>query len=349
MHVAAVPITITPVNYVIRVSSDKVSRRRPMLARVYVDGIDDSTSLRLITKSSAYKDGFKNVNRQRKHPFQFSKNKEDEVTFTRKSKRSISSSSSNSSTQYGGLGSVSVYFYMARVLAESSVRVRKDAFDPVVLDTCNYSEITTKFGSGVKYEQCKHLRKSIKPLVKFGNSPIAALHLHYRSCEWFIEKNVSGFNADMFTSKNSTKPISDSDSLKGVKVKSENEGTNSAKLVSSANSFKVNTVNEGTDSTKLASDPNSFNCKKIKSKNESTKVKVEPPTTPVIKKEKITIKEENVKIKVENNGNLRIVKQEKRDFQSQTLGKRKRKSIKYREIIEIIDSDEEDHEIIYLD
>jgi len=95
----------------------------------------------------------------------------------------------------------------------------------------------------------------------------------------------------------------------------------------------------------------------LKEKSEEN-VKRKAGKSSIIKEEKMTIKvkdslifkEEKTKANVEDNEKLIITKQEN-NFQSQSsiaLGKRKRKSSKYREIVEIIDSDE-DHEIINLD
>ncbi|PKY50213.1 hypothetical protein RhiirA4_529678 [Rhizophagus irregularis] len=182
-HFALAPLQS---NYVIKVSSDNASKISPMLAFIYVDGCYDSTSLRLVNDSPVFKNGFKDINRQHKHYFEFNKS-----TFVRKDNVRLPK------MQYGGLGSVSVYFYKARVLAShigiiERNRSLKFGNDQKLPNIRYYNDIKviTHYSSGVPFDQPKNLLKTIKPLTKFGDNPVAVLHLHYRPYEWFIEKNI---------------------------------------------------------------------------------------------------------------------------------------------------------------
>jgi hypothetical protein len=463
-----------------------------MLAFIYVDGCDDSTSLRLMNKSPVFKNGFKDVNRQYKHYFEFKK-----TTFVKWNAFKLPN------MQYGGLGSVSVYFYKARVLSSHigiSERTMKFGNNQKLPNVRFYKDIgiMTNYSSGVAFEQPKHLRKTIKPLTKFGDHPVAVLHLHYRPYEWFIEKNIccdlssnkkgkmaaigrgvdssnkkrkitikkeidssnkkvkeeidekvkveikkeidsstekgrneikkevdsnikkerkeikKEINDDSVVVKNGKKIKCDYDSVmikkkrKGkvtiknddlVMVKDERKGRTEIKndddsvTVKEERKGKAAVKNDDSISSRIKkekmtikNDDDSPISSRIRKKNMtikndgdstiSSRIRKEKMTnknedissrikkgikndgdSSRIKKEKTTInnddsiiivKEVNVKMKVENNESLRVVKQEK-EFQSQNsvlFGKRKSK---YREIIEIIDSDDECPEIIYLD
>ncbi|RIA80789.1 hypothetical protein C1645_838059 [Glomus cerebriforme] len=344
-HFALVPKI--PSNYVIKVSSDNVSKKKPMLAYIYVDGVNDSTSLRLITDSPSYKDGFKSKNRQYKHNFQFNTS-----SFTKSSKNN------------NGLGSVSVYFYKARILSNHiGIKDRKDTLNyDNFLDrkfpfTCQDIGVMTKFGSGVSYKQPKNLMKTIKPLIKFGNSPIAVLHLHYRPYEWFVKKNICGFNGIISHHKffgrkwaNNEKDDDESNIKKKIPINKDNDQITSSVIKKEEIAIiDPSLIKKEDDSTLLS------NIKKKKNYNNSTipsskKKKKEDVSSSIVtikKEDSMIIKEENVKIEDKNLG---VVKQEK-EFQSQNsinLGKRKRKC-KYRTVIEILDSDDEDRDIICLD
>jgi hypothetical protein len=182
------PITVYAVvketgkRFEIRYSAKIASEDNPIIAIIYVDGINDYTYRGLSSSSPQVQSYFWNSSRDKKYCFNFS------GIPTLDSPESSPDSRVRASPLYGAHGTISVYFYKA---LKESARLKSTPY--YTLNRSRIPIIEPRFKSEIKFitkfDEIFNEDIPSKPIIdmiKQSNDPIAVLHIHYRSEPWLI-------------------------------------------------------------------------------------------------------------------------------------------------------------------
>ncbi|CAG8638210.1 14139_t:CDS:2, partial [Ambispora leptoticha] len=176
----------------------------PIVVEIFVDGNHDFTYDCLVAPAQAERDGFWNATRDKKAYFKFSKTlwTNDEIDKINSS-NSIDNNYTNNLPRKGGIGAITLFFYLAR-----RTRIKNEAPFKFTLEKVAITE--SKENKGIEFStEFEERSESPPPDIKDGkctmkpvdNSPIAVLNIHYRPMNWLIARGIiePGIYPNIFT------------------------------------------------------------------------------------------------------------------------------------------------------
>ncbi|CAG8433107.1 7778_t:CDS:2 [Ambispora gerdemannii] len=175
----------------LRFGSAIATLANPIVVEIYVDGNHDFTYDCLVGPVQAERDGFWNATRDKKAYFKFSKTRwtNDEIN----SSDPIDNYTNNNTPKKGGIGAITLIFYLAKRVRIKNEAPFKFTLEKVAIPESKENkgiEFSTEFEEGpesppsdIKEGEC-----SMKPV---DDNPIAVLNIHYRPMNWLIACGIT--------------------------------------------------------------------------------------------------------------------------------------------------------------